>query len=227
MTSGLVAIVGAGPGISTAVARRFGAEGFTAVLLSRTRSSLDREVANLQAAGIEAHGLVADAADPRSLSAAFARLEDEHGTPDVLLYNAGANTIGDPTALAVEDLIDDFTVNVAGALTSAQLLVPGMLERGHGTLLFTGGMLAVNPVVSRASAAISKAGLRNLVATLGDELVPQGLRVGTVTIGGVVRAGTFFDPDLIAESFWDLHTGKETGEVQYVEGMEKSGAAAR
>lgn len=217
MTSELVVIVGAGPGIGAAVARRFGAEGFTPVLLSRTRSSLDHEVAALHGAGIEAHGLVADAADPRSLSAAFARLEDEHGTPEALLYNAGANTIGAPSTLDVHDLVDDFTVNVAGALSCAQLLVPGMLERGHGSLLFTGGLLAVKPVVSRASAAISKAGLRNLVTTLADELTPQGLRVGTVTVGGVVRAGTFFDPDLIADSFWDLHMGRETGEILFVE----------
>lgn len=92
-----------------------------------------------------------------------------------------------------------------------------MVERGSGSILFTGGLLALKPVASRASASISKAGLRNLTFTLADEFTGKGLKIGTVTIGGVVQAGTFFDPDLIAEAYWDLHTGKTTGEVLYVQ----------
>lgn len=76
-------------------------------------------------------------------------------------------------------------------------------------------MLALNPVVSRASAAISKAGLRNLTFTLAEELAPHGIHVGTVTIGGVVKAGTFFDPDAIAESFWNLHEKRDTNEILF------------
>ena len=76
-------------------------------------------------------------------------------------------------------------------------------------------MLALNPVASRASASISKAGLRNLTFTLADELSPYDINVATVTIGGVVKAGTFFDPDLIAESYWELFTKKDKKEIIY------------
>ncbi|MDJ0357956.1 SDR family NAD(P)-dependent oxidoreductase [Paenarthrobacter sp. PH39-S1] len=217
MNKKCVAIVGAGPGISAGVARKFGANGFTVILLARHPESLQLRVSELKNAGIEAHGLVADVTDPQSLQSAFARIQAEHGILDALVYNAGANTIANPSVLNTADLTRDFVVNVVGALSCAQLAAPAMIERGSGSILFTGGLLALNPVASRASASISKAGLRNLTLTLGDELAEQGLKVGTVTIGGVVQAGTFFDPDLIAEAYWDLHTGKSAGEVLYMQ----------
>lgn len=211
----VIAIVGAGAGVSAGIARKFGRNGFAVVLLARTRASLDRQVAELEVRGVDAHGLVADASDKGSLAEAFALLEENFGVPEVLVYNAGANTISNPSVLAEEDLISDFTVNVVGALSCSRLVIPQMAERGSGTILFTGGMLGLKPVASRTSASISKAGLRNLAFTLSDELAPLGLKVGTVTIGGVVKPGTFFDPDLIAESYWELFTGARHGEILY------------
>ncbi|MET3811594.1 SDR family NAD(P)-dependent oxidoreductase [Arthrobacter sp. UYEF3] len=217
MNTKRVAIVGAGPGVSAGVARKFGANGFTVILLARNPESLELRVSELRNAGIEAHGIVADVTDPQSLQSAFSRIQAEHGTLDALVYNAGANTIAKPSAVDPADLTRDFAVNVVGALRCAQLAAPAMIARGSGSILFTGGLLALNPVASRASASISKAGLRNLTFTLADELGAQGLKIGTVTIGGAVQAGTFFDPDLIAEAFWDLHTGTSAGEVMYVQ----------
>ncbi|NJL35119.1 MAG: short-chain dehydrogenase, partial [Chloroflexaceae bacterium] len=76
----------------------------------------------------------------------------------------------------------------------------------RGTILFTGGGLALDPYAQYASLAIGKAGLRSLTYTLGAELEPQGIHVATVTIAGTVQPGTFFAPDLIAEQYWNLHT---------------------
>lgn len=211
----LIAIVGAGPGVSAGVARKFGRSGFAVVLLARRQEPLDDGVAALRQQGIDAHGIVADATAGESVTQAFAQIESEFGSPDVVVYNAGANTISNPSVLAVDDLLSDFTVNVAGALRCAQAVIPAMVERGSGTILFTGGMLALNPVATRASAAIGKAGLRNLTFTLADELAPLGITLGTVTIGGVVAVGSFFDPDLIAESYWQLFTGEQQREVLY------------
>ena len=215
MSKPLIVIVGAGPGVSAGIARKFGRSGFDVILLARRQESLDNSVAALRQQGIDAHGMIADAAVGESMTQAFAQIGSEFGTPDVVVYNAGAITISNPSTLAVSDLLSDFTVNVAGALSCAQAVIPSMVERGSGTILFTGGMLALNPVASRASAAIGKAGLRNLTFTLADEMAPLGITVGTVTIGGVVAAGTFFDPDLIAESYWNLHTGEQQREVLY------------
>lgn len=120
-----VAIMGAGPGVSAGVARKFGANGFAVILLARNPESLQLRVSELQNAGIEAFGIVADASDEQSLQTAFARIHTEHGTLDALVYNAGANTIAIPSALDAVDLTRDFTVNVVGALryaTSSWLL---------------------------------------------------------------------------------------------------------
>lgn len=215
MSKSLLVIVGAGPGVSAGIARKFGNNGFKVILIARKKESLDLQIAELQQKNIEAHGVIADAAGPDSLKAAFKQIKSVYGIHDILIYNAGANTINNPSILEREDLLNDFKVNVAGALISAQQIIPEMMEREKGTILFTGGMLAINPVTSRASASISKAGLRNLSFALAEELFPYGIHVGTVTIGGVVKKGTFFDPDLIAESYWNLYINKEEKEIVY------------
>lgn len=213
----IIAIVGAGTGVSAGIARKFGHNGYIVVLLARRRAALEELVQALRGEGIEAHGIVADAVAAEAVEEGFARVQADFGTPDVMVYNAGANTVSNPSELAVEDLIGDFTVNVAGALRCVQAVVPAMTERGSGTILFTGGMLALNPVASRASASIAKAGLRNLAFTLADEVEPLGITVGIVTIGGVVSAGTFFDPDLIAEAYWRFIAGAQQREVLYTD----------
>ncbi len=211
----LLVIVGAGPGISAGIARKFGAQGFKVILIARRQESLQLQVAALKKNNIEAFGILADAAQSASLEAAFKQISLEYGTPDVLVYNAGSNSISNPSELDPEALVHDFTINVVAALITAQQVIPKMIEMNRGTILFTGGMLALNPVPSRASASISKAGLRNLSFTLADELAPFNIHVATVTIGGVVKEGTFFDPDLIAEAYWELYTAKDKKEIIY------------
>lgn len=215
MSKPLIVIVGAGPGVSAGIAGKFGSNGFEVILLARRQESLDLQVSELKKKSIEAHGIPADASISESIIAAFNQIKTDYGIPEVLIYNAGSNTINNPSVLSRKDLLNDFNVNVAGALISSQQLIPDWMQRKKGTILFTGGMLALNPVASRASASISKAGLRNLTFTLADELAPYGIHVATVTIGGVVKPGTFFDPDLIAESYWELYTKRDKREILY------------
>ena len=215
MNNPLIVIVGAGPGVSAGIARKFGSNGFEVILLARKQESLDLQVSEIQKKNIEAYGILADASVPESIIAAFNQIKSDYGIPEVLIYNVGSNTINNPSILSRNDLLNDFKVNVAGALVSSQQVIPGMIERKKGTILFTGGMLALNPVASRASASISKAGLRNLTFTLADELAPYGIHVATVTIGGVVKPGTFFDPDLIGEAYWELFTKRDKREILY------------
>ena len=113
-----------------------------------------------------------------------------------------------PSALDPDRLAEDFRINVVGALASAQAVLPGMLAAGRGTILFTGGGLALDPTgwLPAASLAISKSGLRSLAFSLNAELAPRGVHVGTVTVAGQIQPGTPFDPDRIAHAFWALHT---------------------
>lgn len=128
----------------------------------------------------------------------------------MLVYNAYRASMAapGPSALAPAELAADFAVNVTGALVAAQAVLPGMRAAGAGSILLTGGGLALDPTgwLPAASLAVGKAGLRNLAASLHAELAPAGIHAGMVTIAGMVAPGTAFDPDRIAEAFWGLHS---------------------
>ena len=110
--------------------------------------------------------------------------------------------------LKYEDVISDFKVNVAGALVSAQQVIPLMLDKREGTILFTGGGLAIEPFPMYTSLAIGKAGIRNLSHSLYAELKSKNIHAATVIVTGFVKPDTKYAPGLIAEEFWKLHLQK-------------------
>lgn len=215
MSKPLLVIIGAGPGVSAGVARRFGKEGFRIVLAARRAEALETYTKELAEVGIEAYSITADAADPVSLIAAFETIEQKYGEPDVLVYNAAVISMVKPTNLTESQLLDEFKVNVVGALTSAKQVIPGMITRKRGTLLFTGGGLALAPSAAVSSLSIGKAGIRSLTFTLAEELKPHGIYVGTVTIAGYVAKNSYYDPDAIAEQYWLLHTNRNETEFLF------------
>ena len=188
-------VVGVGPGLGAALARRFAAGGFAVTGLARDPARL---------AAIE--GARCIRAMQPTLRAHAAILSG--GPVEVLIYNAYRATMAPagPSGLDPAALIEDFRVNVAGALAAVQAVLPGMRRAGHGTILLTGGGLALDPTgwLPAASLAVGKAGLRTLAQTLHKELAPEGIHVATVTIAGQIQPGTAFDPDQIADRFWQL-----------------------
>ena len=133
----------------------------------------------------------------------------------MLLYNAAALRKTPPSGLDPETMVEDFRVNVAGALVAVQKVLPSMQEQKKGTILLTGGGLSLNPYYEYASLSVGKAGIRNLTFSLAQELQPHGIKVGTVTIAGFVKKDTHFDPDKIAEEFWKIHASKQGVEIVY------------
>lgn len=198
-------VVGAGPGIGSAVARRFGRGGYRVALVARRAEALEEQASRLGAEGIEAAAFPADAADPASLAAAFAAVRQRWGDPAVLHYNVSVANEARPSALDPEAVVASFRPNVVGGLVAAQQVLPAMRDRHRGTILFTGGGLALEPSPDYANLAVGKTGLRSLCLSLAKELEPDGVHVATVTVAGFVKAGTRFDPELIAEQFWRLH----------------------
>lgn len=193
----LCAVVGFGPGIGAAVARRFAAGGFDVIGLARDpaqHASLSTDRIRLA---------MADAGEPESLAAIVP------ANTQVLVYNAYRMTLAasGPSTLTPAVLMKDFAVNVAGAMAATQAVLPGMRRAGRGTILFTGGGLALDPTgwLPAASLAVGKAGMRSLALSLHAELGPEGLHAATVTVAGTVVPGTAFDPDRIAEAYWALH----------------------
>ncbi len=198
-------IVGMGPGVALSVARRFAAAGHAIAMVARDAERLTRLTDELRASDHVAYGFPADAGDADALNATFEQIHAQLGPTSVLIYNAAVLRPGTPADLAPAQLEHDLRVNVVGALVSAQAVLPGMKAAGKGTILFTGGGLALDPNPRFASLAIGKAAIRSLTMTLASELGPLGIHVATVTICGLVRPDTHFAPDTIADTYLRLH----------------------
>ena len=195
-----VVIVGAGPGIGAATARRFDAAGYPVVLLSRNAATTGDLAAELNATTAEA-----DAGDLASLAIAFQVVREVVGDPGVLVFNALAFVPGSPTEVDLDAFDAALSANVTGALACVQEVVPAMREAGHGTILLTGGGMALQPVAQLAAVGVAKAAQRSLFQSLATELAPDGIHVAMVTIQGLVKTGGRFDPALIAEAHYRLH----------------------
>ena len=99
--------------------------------------------------------------------------------------------------------LEAWAVNVVGAITTAAHILPLMESVDGATFIITGGMPVAVPEAT--SLSLGKAGVRALVELLDARFGPRGVHVATVTVGGPVAPGTAFDPDDIAEVYWELH----------------------
>ena len=200
-------IVGAGPGIGRAVARRFAGEGLPVALVARSRTTVQtvaEAVAEVAPGGVRVVTATADVTDEDALRAALDQAARELGPPDVAVYNAAVIRPDTTDDLSARDLLNAYAVNVVGAHTTAAHLLPAMAERGGGSFLITGGM--PDPKPEYLSLSLGKAAVRTLVTLLDQRYGPSGVHAASITVDGPVAPGTAFDPDDIAEHYWRLHT---------------------
>ena len=181
----VIVIVGMGPGVSAAVARRFGREGFKVAAIARRADVLKEQTDALAGAGVQAQGYTADASDPASLHGALARVAAEHGAPSVLVYNAAGVRYKPLAQLSADELNADLRVSIGGALAAAQAVLPAMRERAAGTLLFTGGGFAFEPMAAMASLGVGKAGIRNLAHDVEHRVIFSQSHVKIAIAGAI------------------------------------------
>ena len=194
-------VIGAGAGIGASVARRFSRGGFAVGVIARSHSTVDAALESL--IDTRAVGLTADVTDEPALRAALDELVERIGVPAVLVYNAALVRRDAPGELTARQQLDAYAVNVVGAMTAVTWLAPRMVANGGGTVLLTGGM--PEPLPEATSLSLGKAGVRALTELLAKTYGPSGIHVVTVTVTGGVAPGTAFDPDAIAERYWQLH----------------------
>lgn len=197
-------IIGMGPGLSLALARRFSVGGYNVVGFARDVAKSENPVAALRANGLAVHLKAVDAGDLIQLTSAITATVNDFGPVQVLIFNAYRMTMALPSQLAPRDVAADFNVNIIAALAAAQAVLPSMLQRKKGSIVFTGGGLALDPTgwLEASSLAIGKAGIRSLAMSLNKELSPKGVHVGTVTIAGTIAPDTSFSPERIADAYW-------------------------
>jgi NAD(P)-dependent dehydrogenase (short-subunit alcohol dehydrogenase family) len=206
-----IAIVGAGPGLGAAVARRFGAEGFTVALVSRNQERLDQLAADLQADGVTARGYVADVRDPESLVAALDRAAEELGTIEVLEYSPipQREFLRPVLETTLDDLTSAVEFSVLGPVTAVQQALPGMRSLGRGTVLFVNGGSGARPNPAVAGTSVAFAGESAYATMLHDVLAPENVHVGQLIIPGGIRPGhPTHDPDVLAGTLWRIHTDR-------------------
>ncbi|MDT0541323.1 SDR family NAD(P)-dependent oxidoreductase [Streptomyces lonegramiae] len=213
-----IAIVGAGPGLGLSIARVFGGHGFDVALVSRSKDKLDALVAELAEAGIAAEGFPADIADSAQLATALERAIARFGRIDVLEFSPHAGlTMTAPQDVTVDVLRPLIDSLLYGAVTAAQAVLPGMLEAGSGTLLFTTGGGALTPYPMLADANIAQAGQRNWALNLHNTLADKGIYAANVAINLMIGTEApegvpHRSPDDIALDYWNLHVSRDQAE---------------
>jgi short-subunit dehydrogenase len=197
-------LVGAGPGLGLAIARRFAVGRYRVTLVARSAARLRDLADSLSDTGADIGTIAADASDPDGLRARIIELYGGEGAPGVVIYNA---VMGEPDQLltaSVAHLQTAYAVDVIGAIVVAQAAAPAMKSAGFGTIIVTGGGFADHPIPALASVSLGKAALRSAATMLAEDMEPDGIRVATLTIAGQIVAGTAFDPERIAERYWDV-----------------------
>jgi NAD(P)-dependent dehydrogenase (short-subunit alcohol dehydrogenase family) len=220
-----IAIVGFGPGVSTAMADRFGAAGFQVALIARNQQRLDAGVAALKARGVPAAAFVADASHPAAIRAALGDVRAKLGPIAVLHWNAYGGGAGDLLAAGEGDVRSLFDVAVNGLLAAVQEALPDLKSAGDGAVLVTNGAFGdLSPrmdgfavSMQAMGLAVANAAKHKLVGLLSERLKAEGVFVGEVVIAGAVKGtpwaqGDTIEPAAIAQKFFELYEGR--GEIR-------------
>ncbi len=222
MNGKTAAVLGVGPGLGAAVARRFAREGYAVALMARRVESVAEAREEIEGAGGAALAVSADATDPASVAAAFDEVRSNLGDPGVFVYNAGAFQMGGILELSPEKFDECLKANCAGAFYAAQQVLPAMVEAGRGTILLTGATAALRGSARFSALAVGKFGLRALAQSMAREFGPQGIHVAHVVVDGQIdtprvremspgrKDHTMLSPDAIAETYWQLHSQHPT-----------------
>lgn len=200
-------VAGVGPGIGLAVAQRFARENYTVVLLARRTEALEGYAAAIDITGRGVRCYSLDLGDHRAIASTFDRIAGDVGAPSVLIYNAATWNAVDPMTMDPGAFTADLALCATGALACVQAVYSTMKRRREGTILFTGGGLALRPEFGAEviSLTAGKCALRGLTFALAPTLEAFGIHVGTVTVAGIVSPNTAFDPKRIADTFWNMH----------------------
>ncbi len=216
-------VIGAGDDTGASVARAFAKEGYIACLVRRPSSAADLEklADEIKAAGGRAHAMPCDARDEEAMIALFDSIEADIGPIEVSIFNIGANvkfSILEMTSRVYRKVWE--MAAFAGFLTGRES-AKRMVQRGHGSILFTGATASMRGGDGFAAFASAKFALRALAQSMARELGPKNIHVAHVVIDGMIdsrfirqllpnfdevkaRDGVL-DPEHIAQNYVMLH----------------------
>lgn len=223
-----VAIFGAGPGLGVAVAARFGREGYRVALVARRAGPLEERIAELRNAGIDASAFPGDLTNIEGIPALIHSIEEKCGAIHVAFFSPVAAEVHfvpavDLDARKLEAISKLLTL---APIEMAHSLLPGMLTRGDGALVFASGLTAVHARPGMSGVGPAMAATRNYIFSLNGEVLSKGVYAGHITIGAMIdrsaglnlvtQSGMKIDPswpmlapDMIADEVWKLVTKRD------------------
>lgn len=216
-----IIVGGYGPGISAAVAEKFGKAGYSVAIVARTADKLAAGVKSLESKGIKAAAFPTDLGDPSAVRALVGKVRSELGPISAIHWNAYAGEAGDlltADPAAIHRVLD---VAVTGLLMAVQAALPDLKKEKGAVLVTNGGFGFIDPKVDAIAAQINAMGLAmanaakaKLVGLLAAKLKADDVYVGEVTVLTVVK-GTAWDDgkatleaSTIAEKFWQLYEAR-------------------
>lgn len=209
-------VAGVGPGLGASLVRRFAREGCRVGLLARSSEFLETLTNELRERGTKALAVPTDISQADQVAAAFRSIREQLGSVDLLVNNASASgPFGQPfVEITPESFIRGWRVGVLGSFLCSQAVVPDMLKKGAGCILFTGATSSVRGAALTFSSG--KFGLRGLAQALARELWAKGIHIAHIIIDGVIQESEFeaetedptaeplMNPAAIAETYWGL-----------------------
>jgi gluconate 5-dehydrogenase len=176
-------ITGGGTGIGFGIARCMVKAGARVVLVGRRENELASACAEL---GASASFVSQDITRFDELPALVQRAEQSAGSPiSILVNNAGVHLKKFAADTTPEEFQSVFTTHVLAAHALTRALTPGMVARGHGSILFTSSMAAFMGVPQVMAYAAAKSAYFGMVSTLSAELATKGVRVNAIAPGWI------------------------------------------
>jgi NAD(P)-dependent dehydrogenase (short-subunit alcohol dehydrogenase family) len=208
-------VVGVGPGLGAALARRFAAEGMAVALAARKPEKM-KDLA--QEIGGRAYGC--DTGRESDVEALFAAVARDLGAPQLVVFNAGGFLRKPVAELEAAEVEAVWRVSCLGGFLVGRAAARAMLPAGSGTILFTGATAALRGAAQFAAFAIGKFGLRALAQSMARELGPRGIHVAHVVIDGGIGEDaemSKLEPAHIAEAYWHLHCQAKSAWTQEID----------
>ena len=204
----VIAIIGAGPGLGAAVARRFGSEGYSIALIARNQSKLDAMAAELTTGGFTASAYAADVRTPASLEAALTRAAAELGPITALQYSPlpSRDYLKPVLEMTPELALEALQFSALGLIHAVRAVLPAMRQAGSGSIIMINGGTSVKARAGYAGTSVAFPAESAYGEMLHEALEDEGIRVNQLVIpGGIPQLQLANGIDGVADRIWDLH----------------------
>ena len=208
-------VIGVGPGLGAALAHRFAAD-YAVALVARNAEKLIDLAREISGAGGTSLFVPADVSKEHEIIGAFERIRRELGDTDVLLYNAAMRPFGTLMETKPSTFENTWRVGTLGAFLAAQQVVPAMLQKRRGVILFTGATAGVKPFPTSAAFGSAKFAMRGLAHVMARDHGPKGIHVAWINVDGAIdmpaiherfpqlKPEDMLKPSAIADTYWHL-----------------------